>query len=148
LPANEIDSVHRTREFPSLGRRLYLLKIRSDRYYDWRWARGDTGATTRTRWLLGAVCALGDQELLRHLTPEMTLALGELYAHFMIEQLRGSFTGVDVLARGAVCALGGEGAAAATSTGVDVHARGAVYTLGNAAAAEAPDTGATIHARR
>jgi len=39
-------------------------------------------------------------------------------------------TGVDVRARGAVCALGDDGAAAAPHTGADACARGAVYALG------------------
>jgi hypothetical protein len=72
---------------------------------------------------MGAVCALGDEELLRHPTPEMTHALGELCAHLVMMAAAAPYTGVDVHARGAVGALGDEGAAGAPSAGVDVHAR-------------------------
>ena len=40
-------------------------------------------------------------------------------------------TGADACARGAMCALGNDGAAAAPHTGVDVCARGAMYVLGD-----------------
>jgi hypothetical protein len=47
----------------------------------------------------------------------------ELCAHLVVELLRQPFTGVDVHARGAVCALGDDGAAAALYTEVDAQAR-------------------------
>jgi hypothetical protein len=47
----------------------------------------------------------------------------ELGAHLVMELLRHPLTGVDVHARGAVGALGDDGAAAALYTEDDVHAR-------------------------
>ena len=80
-------------------------------------------------------------ELLRHPTPELpcTLEESELSTRLGDDGVAAApHTGVDVRARGAVCALGDDGAAAAPHTGADACARGAVYALGDAGAAAAP----------